>query len=128
MDQIWRYAKTCEGLSSSVCCWLFLCLCYYVHATPKERLPALPDMWHDAPLACEPSMPRAALQVSCARVPYGMVMPVALGHGRSWSRTASGCSCSFAVQHKEVSPAQRSAVDAQLRDTTWQCEDNQALT
>ena len=101
------------------------CVTGYAHATLKESLPALPDMWHDVPPACQPSMPRAASWVTCAKVPHGMVMPVALGHGRSCSHT---CSCRFAVQHKEVSPVQRSAVDAQLRDSTWQCEHSQALT
>lgn len=59
---------------------------------------------------------------------HSMVIPAALGHGTSRSRTASGCSCRFVVQHEDVSPIQRSAVDDRLRDRTWLCEDSQALT
>lgn len=91
-------------------------------------LPALPDMWYDVSPAWQPSMPRAASRVSYANVSQSTVTPVALGHVRTHSSTASGCSSRIAVQHKEVSPVQRSAVDAQLRNRTWQREDSQALT
>lgn len=71
MDRIWRYATTCEGLFSSVCCWCFsACVPGYAHAPPKEKLLALPVMRHDVPPACQPPMPRAASRVTCRSVPH----------------------------------------------------------
>lgn len=105
------------------------CVTGYAHATLEERLPALPAMWHDASPACQPSTPRAASWLTCERVSHGTVTHVALGHGRSpFPSQPVAVLAGFTVQHKEVRPVQRSAVAAQLRDRTWQCEDSQALT
>lgn len=101
------------------------CVTGYAYASPKERLPTLPDMWYDVPPVCQPSMPRAASRVTCARVPMAWSSPLHVAMG---GRVPAQPLAVLAVQHKEVSPVQRSAVDAQLRDRAWQCEDSQALT
>lgn len=128
MDQIWRHAEACEGLSSSLSSWLFPCLsyCLYPHHTEREvPSPARLVAWYASwlPTHCAQGCFTGDLCKSCpwhghacCTWPGELMFPQSL-----WLFF-----CRFAVWHKEVSPIQRGCGCPAER--TWQCDDSQALT